>query len=273
MGTTIPENLKVNFWRKKGGRILNELTGVSHRFSSTQIWAPKQDLIVGWTPKAGCTVVKRHVYDFLGLRDDVEKTGKWVQFYSHLYIRKHLIIPALHWKKVKWRIKFVRNPYHRFVSSYTYAMGFPNMVSGITEDLNCNLHDISFEMFTDWVEQSQRKKGWNKIDSHIRPQYHREEERYPYNRIIHIEQMQEEMEALAREGGPKFNFTEEFRNSWHHRKRAKSDVDAVWKRSFKQIRKPEGLPDYPQFYTPELRARVAHLFQDDFEKYGYATEA
>jgi len=89
-----PEHLRHRFLVKKGRRIINAIMGVSERFTSTVLWSPEHRLMVGWSPKAGCTMVKRHLIEFMGITDAAAETGKWVQTYSYHYHQKYIVLPA-----------------------------------------------------------------------------------------------------------------------------------------------------------------------------------
>lgn len=246
------------------------MLGVSERFTSTVLWSPEHRLMVGWSPKAGCTMVKRHLIEYMGLTDAAAETGKWVQTYSYHYHQKYIVIPAWEWGRNYLKLKFVRNPYHRFVSSYSHAIRFNQIAPTLARDLGLNQpREVSFEQFLGWVEQQVAQRGWKRIDPHIAPQYKKEEARFGWDRTIPIENMKEELAELARNGGPNIQHHAEYKNNWHHVERHAEPIAEAWRQPYEALQSEAGLPDYDAFYTENLRQRVAALYADDFVKYGY----
>ena len=78
-----------------------------------------------WTPKAGCTTVTKLVFGAMGILDEANAYGEWV----HTYRSEVFSIKYRDWVATEKQLldenyikmKIVRNPYLRAVSSYLSA--------------------------------------------------------------------------------------------------------------------------------------------------------
>src|SRR5215813_12169016 len=81
-------------------------------------------LLLDWSAKAGCTLAIKMLFRYQGLVDEAEKVTDWVHNYRvRVYYARHglathrdLIDPGL------LKMKVVRDPYDRAVSSYVTAV-------------------------------------------------------------------------------------------------------------------------------------------------------
>ena len=151
------------------------------------------------------------------------------------------------------KIKFVRNPYSRAVSSYIHIMK-------TTLKKNFNNEDMSFYKFLLNLESRKYK-----CNIHYNLQTINLEKKKIFDHIIKIENLKEEIENLNKLNNKNLNYN--FR-SHHHI--IKNDIDInVSNIPFSKIKK---IPYYKNFYNEETKKLVDKLYKLDIIRYNYTFE-
>lgn len=191
------------------------------------------NLIIDWTPKAGSLCVCRMVFESMGLLEEALQYHPWLHEYRAdvFYRRYGRVNNKILSKNEHVRIKFVRNPYHRAVSSYTH-------LPLVLEDLG--VEENPYESFSDFLKAV---KGGELADSHWRCQYQSFEHTYGFDEIIKVENIYDEVERLNKKYKLNWKYVS---GSDHHRNSS-----------------------YEDFYDEETQALVEEIYADDFEAYGY----
>lgn len=96
------------------------------------------NIIVDWTPKAGCTAVLRTLLENYGQTPGT--ITLWKDFFN--YRNQHLVTEKLFFDKDYLKVKFVRNPYKRIVSLFLSIARRPDRPN------------VSFEVFLEHVKNN-----------------------------------------------------------------------------------------------------------------------
>lgn len=256
---------------------LNRITGVSHEFLHYNLISPDGRTILGFTPKAGCTVVVQLFFKELNRLDEACAYSEWIHDFREHDQHTYRWSPALHWTRSTTKIKFVRNPLTRLVSAYNHAAMKPTIFPHFERELGIEKReDATFLGLLEWLEASVEHEGWKGIDPHFWPQVTPEEQsgRYPYDRYVPMESLPQGWEEIRELLGWSTRADDQLFSSVHHRTRRKTELDAVWNRPFHEVAPGTGrhrpLPEYFEFYNPELIERVARLYAEDFALLPYS---
>jgi hypothetical protein len=127
-------------------------------------------------------------------------------------------------------------------------------------------NEFTFRHFVEHVATEDLAGG--DVDHHWRPQY-RFLNNVPFNFVGRFERLPEGVQALTdrlgvRTGLPTANRTE----YTPAKRRQRSYADCP----LKKLRRLRAMPNYRRFYTPQLRDRVAELYQQDVEQFEYDFE-
>jgi hypothetical protein len=248
------------------------LHGTSPGFVYRQLLSPEHRLVLGFTPKAACTVGAKLFFSHIGELDQALAFHPWIHKYRWQYTKSHAVIPSRHWTAEFTKIKLVRNPFDRAVSGYTHAM-FSRLLD---RDLarffrRQDKHELSFCDYLDFVE-ARIDKGLN---AHFGRQLLAQEvDQYPYDFILKIEQFQIGLAEIERRFGLRFDLNETILGSHHHRRKLpmpESDLSAIpFRELVPDAERVRAVPPHDAFYNPAVRQRVAGLFRTDFDAYGYS---
>jgi Sulfotransferase family len=123
--------------------------------------------------------------------------------------------------------------------------------------------ELTFRHFVEYVASYDLAE--DDIDLHWRPQY-RFLGNVSFNFVGRFERIDEDFRAVAERLGkltqlPTFNRSTYRRAKWRWRNYADCPL--------KRLRGLKSMPSYRQFYTPQLRERVAELYRRDIEQFGY----
>lgn len=165
------------------------------------------------------------------------------------------------------RIKLVRSPYQRAVSSYIHAIrtGYPIMeLSKFLGREIGNKNTFSFEEYLAYLEQT----GVKKCNPHHRVQTEKAElsGALKIDRVIKLEESIAEFRRIEEEYGLKSSDLVAFSQSIHNHKRINSEEYCGDRRFFRRERK---FSQFQSFYNAASKKKVAALYACDFEQYGY----
>jgi hypothetical protein len=212
------------------------------------LYHPNSKVVFGWTYKAGCTVVIKMFLDQCGLLEKALAYSNWVHNFRWSVLEQEQCPPD----KRFLRIKFVRNPYSRAVSSY-FAVAYQRDLFGMFD----SMEHFSFETFLQYLAS-----GTAKWDGHFDKQFYKGEK---YHEIIHLEKMDEEIPRLNQMYGLQLKW--KFTSSHHFPKKPTMETDYQGKNDFSKNREPVG--SYKAFYNEENRKLVESIYGDDILHYGY----
>jgi hypothetical protein len=215
------------------------------------------NFIIDWSEKSGCTVVCKMIFKEMGILDEALEFHSWIhqfrnQVFYDRYGRVSMDMLRLN-EHVK--MKFVRNPYTRAVSSYMAAEFFRR--TGYKE-----VGDISFLEFLNQVKNEEL------VDAHWRVQRKLYEDEIELDEIIQIENIHEEAKRLSKKYG--LNFETEFTSNHHLTKNKAIDTFVGRKKYSEFYNKKFEIPDYKCFYDDEIKALVDDIYADDIYGYNYS---
>ena len=213
------------------------------------------------SPKSNCTVVAKMFYEYIGLLNTALEYCPWI----HNYTRdKYQSRPKKDNVEEILKIKFVRNPFTRAVSSYLHIM-------------NTNLKDelkMNNESFFDFLNII-----WNKPlcvgANHFLPQY---DEKFPnkyFNEIIKVENINNEIVRINATYAICLNPSHD---SHHFKSKHISNENITFAgySSYDEINKMienNNLPSYYYFYNDDnIKNLVKEIFAQDILNYNYSFE-
>ena len=221
--------------------------------------------IFSWTPKAGCTTVTKLVFGAMGILDEANAYGEWV----HTYRSEVFSIKYRDWVATEKQLlddnykkmKIVRNPYLRAVSSYLSA-NKKAVEHGYKVD--GKYIDTSFFEFLNLY------KNKKLVDMHWTPQYEEIESKFVYDEIIHIENLDNRIKEINKKYGLKLKIDSD---SGHHRTQtAARQFVGDMKYSKLMENNDNTFPSYETFYDEKIKELVYDLYRVDFGAYSYDKE-
>ena len=233
----------------------------------TALTDTSRKVIIDWSPKAGCTVLIKMFFRNMGLLDEALAYNSWIHEYRmHVFSKEHPTELSDLKNPEYYKIKFVRNPYHRAVSSYMHTMRYEVMHPPVKKVLWRWNANISFKTFVNYLS----KIDLHTCDPHYSLQKKWFENELPncYNKIIKIENLNASIRELNEQ--KYFGFDLEGLSSNHHHIKNRSLTENVSRLKWSRLK--ENIPGYANFYTPELAQKVYKLYKEDFEAYGYAKD-
>lgn len=231
----------------------------------------EKKLMLSLAPKSGSLFGVSWFFYQAGLWQDVEQHPKWAHHYRQEVYYKSPDYPASYRRffaspEAYTKIKLVRNPYARAVSSYIHTLRTPHILYRDTKH-RFTAKAFSFETFLNEVE----KLGTRSCDVHYRTQTHEYERRsnWDYDHIIQLETAFENIPKLEQEYHLKKSPLENFRESEHNSLR-KRDGDKFVGNTVFDSGYIKHSP-FPYFYNRELAEKVRELYAEDFRNFGYPT--
>jgi hypothetical protein len=243
---------------------------IKHKFRSHPLIYPEKKICLFFSAKAGCTFATKWFFYQQGLLDEALAYNKWVHEYRrNIYNKTATYKKELnHVNSSKYiRIKLVRSPYQRAVSSYIHAVMHNHINTEITEFLARPLtqeHRFSFEEFISFLEET----GVQDCNPHNRVQALQVElqNKLSFSYIIKLENSYADFKDIENKFNLKISDFETLSESHHHRKKISSEEfngDKILGRINKYFF------EYASFYNKTLKNQVAKLYACDFSQYQY----
>ncbi|MGK0296817.1 MAG: hypothetical protein ACI9XC_000410 [Gammaproteobacteria bacterium] len=243
---------------------------IKHKFRSHPLIYPEKKICLYFSAKAGCTLATKWFFYQQGLLNEALAYNAWVHEYRRfIYNKTATYKNELNQVKSSeyFRIKLVRSPYQRAVSSYIHAVMHNHINTEMTEFLARPLtaeHRFSFEEFISFLE----KTGVQDCNPHNRVQALPEEQenKLSFSYIIKIENSHAEFKEIEKKLNLKNSDFESLSESYHHRKKVPSEGyngDKIMGRINKLFF------EYESFYNKSLKDQVAKLYACDFFQYQY----
>lgn len=212
----------------------------------------KNNIIMLWTPRAGCTVSCHTMFNHMGLIG--EKTSQTeIHKYRGQFYKTHGHVTPEDLEKC-FVFKMIVNPYQRAVSCYAvYALSFK---------------DHSFYHFLEKISQKNTNHLLPNILHHIIPQYVKNEENY-INAYIKLENGQNEInQKINQPLGLNLLLLTDGLIPAHKTIREKTDKLFGYVPRNQIAKFPES---YRQFYDDaKIKKLVEIIYGDDITNYGYS---
>jgi len=224
------------------------------------------------TAKAGCTFATKWFFEQQGLLDEALKYKKWIHAYRiQVYYKTPGYMQKLKRalsKRAK-KIKLVRCPYQRAVSSYLHCIRNKNRHGDLSPFLGRSVDHINTFTFEEFVEflysidittcnPHYRKQVWE----------HEITNRLRFYRVIKLESSIEEFRNIEKE----FNLMQtnllQHSVSNHHIKKEEGKGGYCGNIHF--TKETKSIQHYSNFYNDSTLKRIAHIYNDDFNHYGYS---
>lgn len=237
---------------------------------------PEGRFVVYWSPKSACTTTLIWFLHVSGQAEAARRHGSWPHRYRlEVYNRSEAFHTALAAGFAGMRrIRVIRDPFDRAVSSFRHAVGTGYADERISEFLKRDLKPaakFSFEEFLDYLESEDIAT----TNTHHRQQMQPIERRFPATDVINIthQDLFTELNRLECEMG--LSTTDFATLDWLHRTEAprkpmvaETSVPAYeQKLSVSAARGREFWPSTEALLTEAARARLAKIYRTDIEAY------
>ncbi len=231
------------------------------------------EIAVMWSPKAACTTAIVWAFRHNGLLEEALEYSPWIHRYrlqryqkSERYIARLRNLGA----HSRYVIKIVRNPFERAVSSFLHAYRHAYEDVALAEALGRRIdagQRFSFREFVDYLGRINLRR----CNPHHRVQSTPLERHIlfglkPHRTIKMEEGLDRALAEVERDFGlPPTDFSNPVFSSIHHTSRGVSADPAADQKDLGD----QALPPAMAFYDDGLVERIAHLYAEDFERYGY----
>lgn len=224
---------------------------------------PQRKVLLALTPRAGCTICTQMFFREMGILDEALRYDPWVHKYRiEVYNEKNPFIGSVLRDAEYFRMKVVRDPYRRAVSSYRFVMQRHSLL--LPGDLS--EEDLTFRGFLNFLETQDLASA----DVHYGLQKDCFERKLPdvYHRILKIESLAEDIAEVNRLLGT--GYDPSGLRSPHHASYDPLIREFAADQKWSVIK--DSLPDYSFFYDENTARQVRDLYRADFETYHYALE-
>jgi hypothetical protein len=222
----------------------------------------ERKIMMFFSAKAGSKRAVATFFAHLGILDDVyEFTGrrdctKVHKYRIHRFERRAMTVNAD--PEACYAFKVVRNPWQRAVSSFIQICRYPRL------PFPCDRRqEMSFVDFLNVLKQI----DLDRCDIHVRRQWSNERVERSLNRIVRIENWDEDMEQVSRETPLRIDpaiAQQEFR---HHVAKTGTCAGDAASLPFREI--GDAVPPYAFFFNQHTTQLIRELYALDVQNYGY----
>jgi len=222
-------------------------------------------IVADWTAKAGCTIAMKMLFTYMNVLEEAlayKHPRKWVHdFRQDVYYDRYGRVTEEIMSSTDYiKLKFVRNPFNRAVSSFIHCCKHPFLLAE---------YENSNPSFTDFLKLLHSKKlGINCGGGHYRVQNW--DINRTYDEIIQIENLNDHIDIINK----KYNVNLQSRFSSGHHVKKKNYV-----KNFGNAKRNEVLnyfesnnqesPTYDSYYSDENFQMVSEIYNDDIIPLGY----
>lgn len=252
--------------------IYDVLKPKNHIRQGRHIYNAQHKLIVGFTPKAACTVAAKLFFQHIGLLDEALQFHPFIHKYRQQYFPKNPVTVQDFKNPENVSIKFVRNPYTRAISGFVHCVKNSVYRDEICTKFKLNqLNQLTFKQYLQYIADL----NLYSCDPHLGLQkLKKEDEVFQYQSIVQIENLHSDIASIIKQTNRNFQINEQIINSVHHTPKLKKFEGFVGQTSYVAFadkrNKIMALPPYANFYDEELIELVLNIFQPDFKAYGYS---
>ena len=240
------------------------------------LFLENEDIALLWSAKSGCTLAVKW---FFFQRSELQKAleySSWIHDYRIDTYRNSAAFQAgvhrAQYGKMRY-IRFVRNPFSRAVSSYLHmvrTVGDDAFHQPFNEFLGRDIErdaSATFREFVNFLSPLDMRH----CDIHYRQQAHHleTENMIDIDYVVHLENVEKELQDVTRYYGLKPASVSELSSSGHNTTRSVSG--SMFVGDTPHVRTEADIyPDYRDFYDAELVERIASIYAQDFNRYGYS---
>lgn len=222
------------------------------------IFDPDNKIVMIFTPRAACTLSCNVFFEHMGLRESFDK-DVWIHKYRQSY--RPWADDNIFVSPEFTKIKFIRNPYKRAVSSYLYAMiDYPQ--------------ERKFS-FYDFMKSLVPGAFCSDILYHCLSQYSPVYEKFT-NHYVRVENIREDLLSIDEKHNTKFleaynKINLEEHNVSHKDKKNKEITEFIGMTSYNDLLKRFDNPhaEYKYYYNDEVRKLIEEVYANDINHYGY----
>tara|TARA_B110000046_G_scaffold52102_1_gene58149 strand:- start:25670 stop:26413 length:744 start_codon:yes stop_codon:yes gene_type:complete len=223
----------------------------------------ERKVIMDWSPKAGCTIVIKMFYKRMDLLETALQTDEWVHEYRMFHFFKNNPTQKEDFQNPEfYKLKVVRNPYSRVVSSYLHTIRNNSMHQPVKKVLRRWSANITFKKYLDFLEKIDLREA----DPHYAFQVkHFEEQGFKYDKIVKLENLHQGIQEINLEKGIGYDLSGI--SSPHHVDKNESLTMEAFNKRYSKIK--DNVPAYNNFYNEELIEQVRSIYKLDLEMYNY----
>lgn len=233
-------------------------------------------VVLFWSQKSGCTSLLKWFFFQIGVLDEAMAYNPWPHYYEFEVYKspeyKEELIHCLLTEQ-KETLKLVRNPYKRAVSQFlilSSSKGNPywekewEKIHEFFYQDRGSKKGITFKQYLIYVRDFP-----GSVDDHFKPQYMEGEELFVQNYLF-LEDFTYYIRELEKKYRLKRSKLQELTNSSHHFSKSMvlkgnfANMEVI-QDTFSEV----NIPTYESFYNDETIELVNHVYQKDFEMYGY----
>ena len=234
---------------------------------------PEKKICLFINEKSGCTFATKWLFFQLGILDEALEYDKWIHRYRYdIYYRtdNYRLNFLSVYSNQYTRLKLVRSPYQRAVSSYIHALRTSYDIQELSRFLGRkidNNNTFTFEEFVAYLE----KTGVRNCNPHHRMQTEKAElsGSLKIDRIIRLEDSITEFQQLEEKYGLQSSDLGSLSQSHHHHKRIQN-VEYCGNRIFPKREKD--FSQYQSFYNDAMKEKIAAIYAHDFKQYNYPVD-
>ncbi|MDG1215448.1 MAG: sulfotransferase family 2 domain-containing protein [Luminiphilus sp.] len=244
-----------------------QLAYARSRWKRHNLYCKHTQLLFGFTPKAGCsTVAKLFFYNTPGHESTDFIT--WPHKYRQEYKKLSPVRLTCWMAQGPLKIKFVRDPYTRAVSSYTHVMR-RSLMHSISGSLSKEASQFSFSDFLNWLttirlDFANPHFGLQRIPL--------ESKLFRFDHVIKTEALQERISYINQRHQLELKVPDELFSSRHHLDRSSAGSSFCGDTPFGELgitAEGKNAPPYAAFYNSDLAQKVSTLYKDDIDLYDY----
>jgi hypothetical protein len=230
----------------------------------------QKKIILSWSAKAGCTVVAKLFFRHAGVLDEAMAYAPWVHDYrEEVYQKKHVVVVDDLLNPDYLLLKIVRNPFLRAVSSYIHACKYPSIldkpvICSLNGKIGSKSEGLTFSMFVQYLELV----NITSCNLHYSRQKQKWEDGLRAPQIIYLENIESDIQQVNQRYRTQFSLEGLLHSPHHVEKDPGVNVpayDIPWDELHKAI------PEYRWFYNQDLLVRVADIYKEDVNAYGYCS--
>ena len=242
------------------------------RWQRHNLYCPETKRLFGFTAKAGCSTVAKLFFSGSGKHEETDYLS-WPHRYRLDY-QKQCPAGIKSWMAPDvLKVKFVRDPFTRVVSSYTHVMRtrlIGHLAHAPYFKKNNISTDFSFQDFIHWLETINLPLA----NPHIGTQHFLlEGSAFRYDFVVRLEEFEKDLDVIRRARGIALKVPDNILGSRHHLTRQEGHHSFVGNAPYSTLgitSSGKNAPPYSAFYNSELIRKVAKLFARDIQAYGYS---